>query len=107
MTIFAANEKVELLATQSLNYDKYQGYQYYLERVGVNGKYGLACEEILEGCGCHSKILLQPIYTEIQISKISSEKAIYDKYAIFANGNKVGEFTFVLNAWVPLEMQHN
>lgn len=110
MTIFDSSEKVELIATQCIHYDKYQCCQYFLELVDVNGKYGLACEEVLDDCGTHSKILLQPIYNEIMIRKISSEKAIYDKYAVFANGNKVGEFTFVLNAWVPrlpLEIQHN
>lgn len=110
MTIFDPSEKVEFIATQSLHYDKYQCCQYYLERVGVNGKYGLVCEEVLDDCGTHSKILLQPIYNEIQIRKVSSEKAIYDKHAVFADGNKVGEFTLVLNAWVPrvrIEMQQN
>jgi hypothetical protein len=110
VAIFDANEKVEFIAAQSLHYDRYQCCQYYLERVDVNGKYGLACEEVLDDCGSHSKILLQPVYNEIKIRKISGEKAIYDRYAVFANGNKVGEFTLVLNAWVPrvpLEMQHN
>jgi hypothetical protein len=110
VTIFDRNEKIEYIATQSLHYDKYQGCQYYLERIDVNGKFGLACEEVLDDCGCHSKILLQPVYNEIKILKISSEKAIYNKYAVFADGNKVGEFTLVLNAWVPrvpLEMQNN
>jgi hypothetical protein len=110
VTIFDANEKVEFIAAQSLHYDRYQDCQYFLERVAVNGKCGLVCEEVLDHCGSHSKILLPPIYDEIQIRKISSEKAIYDKYAVFANGDKVGEFTLVLNAWVPrvpLEMQHN
>lgn len=105
MTLFHSSEKVELIATQSLHYDSYHCCQYYLERVRVNGKCGLACEEVLDDCGTHSKVLLQPIYTDIQIRKISSEKAIYDKYAVFANGKKVGEFTLVLNAWV--EMQSN
>jgi hypothetical protein len=110
VTIFDINEKVELIATQSKHYDRYQGCQYFLERVSVNGKYGLVCEEILDDCGSHSKVLLQPVYNEIKIRKISSEKAIYDKYAVFANGSRVGEFTFVLNAWVPrvpLAMQQN
>ena len=110
MPIFDSSEKVELIATQCIHYDRYHGCQYLLERVNVNGKYGLACEEILDDCGSHSKILLQPIYNEIWIRKVSSEKAIYDKYAVFANGNRVGEFTLVLNAWVPrvpLEIQHN
>ena len=101
MTIFDTKEKIELLATQTLHYDSYHGCRYFLERVDVNGKYGLACEEVLDDCGCHSKILLRPIYDEIKIRKISSHKAIYDKYAVFANGTRVGDFTFVLNAWVP------
>lgn len=101
MTIFDTKEKIELLATQTLHYDSYHACQYFLERVDVNGKYGLACEEVLDDCGCHSKIILRPIYDEIRISKISSRKAIYDKYAVFANGSKIGEFTLVLNAWVP------
>ena len=110
MTIFDSSEKVEFIATQCLHYDNYQGCQYYLERVDVKGKYGLVCGDMLDDCGCHSKILLQPIYNEIKIRKISSCKAIYDKYAVFANGSKVGEFTLVLNAWVPLpcsQSQHN
>jgi hypothetical protein len=110
VTIFDSSEKAELIATQCIHYDSYHGCHYFLERVNVNGKYGLACEEVLDDCGSHSKILLQPIYNEIRIRKISSEKAIYDKYAVFANGHRVGEFTLVLNAWVPrvpLEIQHN
>ena len=69
-----------------------------------------ACEEVLDDCESHSKILLQPIYNEITIRKVSNEKAIYNKYAVFANGHKVGEFTLVLNAWVPRiphELQQN
>jgi hypothetical protein len=110
VTIFDSSEKVELIATQSIHYDSYHGCQYYLERVAVDGKFGLACEEVLDDCGSHSKILLQPIYDEIKIRKISGKKAIYDKYAVYANGTKVGEFTLVLNAWVPrmsFKMQHN
>ena len=102
MTIFDASEKVEFIATQCIHYDNYSGCQYYLERVDVKGKYGLACGAELDNCGAHSKILLQPIYDEIQVCKISSNKAIYDKYAVFADGSKMGEFTLVLNAWVPL-----
>ena len=101
MTIFDSKEKIELLATQTLHYDSYHGCRYFLERVDVNGKYGLACEEVLDDCGSHSKMILRPIYNEIKISKISSCKAIYDRYAVFADGIKVGEFTLVLNAWVP------
>jgi len=110
MTIFDSSEKVEFIATQCIHYDNYAGCQYYLERVDVKGKYGLACGEELDNCGTHSKILLQPIYNEIKVCKISSNKAIYDKYAVFADGSKVGEFTLVLNAWVPLphsQAQHN
>jgi hypothetical protein len=110
VTIFDSSEKAELIATQCIHYDSYHGCHYFLERVNVNGKYGLACEEVLDDCGSHSKILLQPIYDEIRIRQISSEKAIYDKYEVFANGNRVGEFTLVLNGWVPRvppEMQHN
>src|SRR5215212_5461276 len=108
MAIFDSNEKVEFIATQCLHYDNYQGCEYYLERVDVHGKCGLVCGEVLDNCGTHSKILLQPIYNEIKVRKISSEKAIYDKYAILANGDKVGEFTLVLNAWVPFtDHQHN
>jgi hypothetical protein len=109
VTIFDSSEKVELIATQCIHYDRYHGCQYSLERVDVNGKYGLACEEVLDDSGSRSKILLQPIYNEISVRKISSEKAIYNKYVVFANGNKVGEFTLVLNAWprMPLETQHN
>ncbi|SRR6266498_4313112 len=101
MTLFDLNEKVEFLATQSLHYDRYVDCQYYLERVDVNGKYGLVCEEELDEQGTHSKILLEPIYDEINVCKISSHKAIYDKYAVFANGDRIGQFTLVLNAWVP------
>jgi hypothetical protein len=100
MTIFDESEKVEHLATQSLNYDKYACCRYFLERVDVHGKYGLVCGEEVEDCGTHSKILLQPIYDEITVSKVSSSKALYDRYAVFANGDKVGEFTLVLNSWV-------
>ena len=101
MTIFDSSEKVEFIATQNYHYDKYSGYQYYLERVEVKGKCGLVCVEELENCGTHSKIILQPIYDEIKVCKISTRKAKYDRYAVFANGNRVGEFTLVLNAWVP------
>ena len=101
MTIFDSNEKVEFLATQSLHYDRYVDCEYYLERVDVDGKCGLICGEELDEHETHSKILLEPIYDEINICKISSHKAIYDKYAVFANGTKIGECTLVLNAWVP------
>ena|SRR3990172_12739397 len=108
MTIFDSSEKVEFIATQCLHYDRYSCCRYFLERVDVQGKYGLVCGEEADGCGTHSKILLQPIYHEIQIHKISSPKAIYDKYAVFANGSKIAEFTLVLNSWVPcINHQHN
>lgn len=102
MTIFDPGEKVEFIAMQSLHYDRYSHCQYFLERICVDGKYGLICEEVVGDTGTHARILLQPIYKEIQIRKISSEKAIYNKYEVFANGHKVGIFTFVLNAWVPV-----
>jgi hypothetical protein len=101
VTIFDSSEKIEFIATQSLHYDRYSGCQYFLERVEVDGKCGLMCREESEEHGTHSKILLQPIYDDIKVSEISSKKAIYHKYAVFANGTKVGEFTLVLNAWVP------
>ena len=110
MTIFDSSEKVEFIATQCIHYDNYQGCQYYLERVDVKGKYGLVCGEELDEGGTHSKILLQPVYNEIRVCKISGAKAKYDKYAVFANGSKIGEFTLVLNAWLPLpssRAQHN
>lgn len=101
MTIFNASEKVECIATQSLHYDRYSPREYLLERVDVQGKCGLVCVEELDGCGTHARVLLEPVYKEIKIHKISSHKAIYDRYAIFGDGNKLGTFTFVLNAWVP------
>jgi len=101
MTLFDANEKVEFLATQSLHYDRYVDCQYYLERVNMNGKCGLVCGEESAEYGTHSKVLLESIYDEINISKISTHKAIYDKYAVFANGHRIGQFTLVLNAWMP------
>jgi hypothetical protein len=108
MTIFDANEKVEYLATQSLHYDRYACCRYYLERVDVQGKCGLVCVAEMDDCGTHSKVLLQPIYSEIKVRKISSSKALYDRYAVFADGDKIGEFTLVLNAWVPCKSyQHN
>jgi hypothetical protein len=101
MTVFDANEKVEFLATQALHYDRYIDCQCYLERVDVNGKYGLVCGEESTEYGDHSKVILLPIYNDIEIRKISSPKAIYKKYAVFANGTRIGEYTLVLNAWVP------
>lgn len=101
MTIFDVTEKVEYIATQSLHYDRYSGCQYFLERVEVQGKSGLVCGEELDGYGSHAKVLLEPAYTEIEVCKISSRKALYDKYAVFGDGKKIGTFTLVLNAWVP------
>ena len=59
------------------------------------------CGEESAEYGTHSKVLLESIYDEINISKISTHKAIYDKYAVFANGHRIGQFTLVLNAWMP------
>lgn len=105
MAIFDSSETVERLATQCLHYDNYQGCQYYLERVNVNGKCGLVCGEVLDDCGSHFKVLLEPIYDEIKVRKVSGAKAIYDRYEIAADGNKLGEFTLVLNAWVTARSQ--
>ena len=102
MTIFEPSEKVEFLATQSLNYDRYSCCVYFLERVDVDGKYGLVCGEQSDEYGLHAKVLLPPVYNEIQITKISSPKAIYDKYVIFGNGDRIGQFTLGLNAWIPI-----
>jgi hypothetical protein len=107
MTIFNSNEKVEFLATQCLHYDRYIDCQCYLERVNVDGKYGLVCGEESAERGTHAKVLLEPIYDQIEVYKVSSPKAIYKKYAVFANGTKVGQFTLVLNAWVPTRAQNN
>jgi hypothetical protein len=107
MSIFDANEKVDYVATQSLHYDRYSDCRYFLERVQVQGKYGLNCGEESDEYGTRSKVLLPPIYHEINVSEISSQKAIYHKYAVFANGTKLGEFTLVLNAWVPRRSQNS
>jgi len=101
MIIFAASEKVEFIATQKFHYDNYSGYQYSLERVDVAGKCGLVCVEELENGGNHPRIILPPIYDEIEIWKISTTKANFDKYAVFADGERIGEFTMVLNCWIP------
>ena len=101
MTIFDENEKVEFLATQSLHYDCYIDCQCFLELVDVNGKYGLVCGQESDEYGSQSKVLLEPIYNDLTIRKISSHKAIYNKYAVFANESQIGEFTLVSNAWVP------
>jgi hypothetical protein len=102
MTIFDKSEKVECIATQIFRYDSYTGYQYYLERVNVNGKFGLVCVEEQENCGAHSKVVLQPVYGDIKVRKISTRKANYDRYAVFVNGKKAGDFTMVLNEWIPV-----
>jgi hypothetical protein len=107
MTIFDASEKVEFLATQCLHYDRYVDCQCFLERIYVDGKCGLVCGQESEEFGIHSRVLLEPIYDEIEVCKISSPKAIYKKYAVFANGTKIGEYTLVQGAWVPLQGQHN
>ena len=101
MTFFDVNEKIEFIATQNFHYDSYAGYQYYLERVDVNGKRGLVCVEEVQGCGTHSTVILEPVYNDIQIRKISTPKANFDRYVVVADGKKVGDFTMVLNAWVP------
>jgi hypothetical protein len=33
---------------------------------------------------------------------MSSDRAIYSKYVIYANGIKLALFTMVLDAWVPI-----
>jgi hypothetical protein len=102
MNIFDPVEKVEFLARQTLHYDRYAGRQYFLERVEVHDKYGLICVEQSDEYGTHTKVLLPPVYDEIHVSKISSDKAIYNKYVVYANGIKVALFTMVRNAWVPI-----
>ena len=102
MSIFSASEKVEFLATQCLNYDRYCCCLYFLERVEVDGKCGLVCGEQSDEYGTHAKVLLPPVYTDIKVSKISSSKAIYDKYVVIADGDKIGQFTLGLNSWVLL-----
>lgn len=101
MSLFDPSEKVEFLAVQSLNYDKYSDSEYFLERVDVGEKCGLVCGEHSTAHGTHSRVLLPPVYQDIEILKISSHKALYNKYAVFANGTKIGQFTLVLNSWVP------
>jgi hypothetical protein len=101
-TLFNSGERIEDIAIQNFHYDNYDGHLCCLERVEVDGKYGLACKEELEGGGCHTHILLQPTYEEIHIRKISSPKANYDRYAVFADGKQVGQFTMVTNSWVAV-----
>ena len=108
MTLFKSSEKTEFLATQCMHYDRYACCQYFLERVDVDGKYGLVCGEQSDEYGMREKVLLPPGYRDIQVSKISSPRAIHHKYAVIADGKRIGLFTLVLNAWVPcLELQKN
>jgi hypothetical protein len=101
MTLLDTTENIEILASQSLHYDRYSECRYFLERIDVHGKCGLACGEELEDYGAHARVLLAPVYDRIEIRKISSQKARYDRYAVFADGHSIGQFTLVLNAWVP------
>ena len=101
MTIFDASEKVAPLAIQRFHYDSYSGYQYSLERVEWRGKCGLVCVEELENEGTNAKVILPPIYNDIKIYKISTRKSIHDKYEVFADGTMIGQFTLVLNEWIP------
>jgi hypothetical protein len=102
MTMSYTTEKVEFLARQTLHYDRYTGRQYFLERVEANGKYGLICGEKSDEYGTHLRVLLPAVYHEIKVLKISSNKAIYKKYVVYADGIKVALFTLVLNSWVPI-----
>jgi len=101
-TLFTQGERIEDIAIQNFHYDNYDNRLCCLERVEVNGKYGLACKEEMEQGGKHTHILLQPVYNEIHIRKISSPKANYDRYAVFADGEQVGQFTMVTSAWVTI-----
>jgi hypothetical protein len=103
MNIFDAEEKIEFLARQTLHYDRYAGRQYFLERVEVHGKYGLICVEQSDEYGTHTKVLLPPVYDEIHVTKISSDKAIFNKYVVYANGIKLALFTMVRDEWVPID----
>lgn len=100
MTIFDTTEKVQFLATPSLHHDCYAGCQYALERVDVAGKCGLVCIQEVEHGGTRARVLLEPMHNDIEVYKISNPKALYDKYAIYADGTRIGQFTLVLNAWV-------
>jgi hypothetical protein len=102
MNIFDPQEKVEFLARQTLHYDRYAGRQYFLERVQVHDKYGLICVEQSDEYGAHTKVLLPPVYDEIHVKKMSSDKAIFNKYVVFANGIKVALFTMIRDEWVPI-----
>ena len=48
----------------------------------------------------HATVLLRPVYSDIRVCKISTPKANYDRYAVFANGDMIGSFTMVTNEWV-------
>lgn len=102
MSIFDSNEQVDFLATQSPHYDRYDEWQYSLARVRVNGKYGLVCGKKIKAGTPHITVILPPVYNTIEVSKISSQKALYEKYAVVADGCKIGEVTLVLNSWVPV-----
>ena len=102
MNIFDPEEKVEFLARQTLHYDRYAGRQYFLERVQVHDKYGLICVEQSDEYGAHTKVLLPPVYDEIHVTKMSSDKAIFNKYVIYANGIKLALFTMVRDEWVAV-----
>lgn len=102
MSIFDPNEKFVFLARQCLHYDRYFEHQYFLERVEVNGKYGLVCGEQSDESVVHTRVLLPAEYNEIEVTKISSNRANYKKYVVTADGIKVAQFTLVLNAWVPI-----
>lgn len=102
MNIFEADEKIEFLARQTLHYDRYAGRQYLLERVEVDHKYGLIRVEQSDEYGSHTKVLLPPVYDEIHVMKISSDKAIFNKYVVYANGIKIALFTMVRDEWVPI-----
>ncbi len=99
-TFFTQGERIEEIAIQNFKYDNYDGRLCCLEKVEVDGKYGLACKEELESGGKHTRVLLEPVYHEIHIRKISSPKANYDRYAVFADGEQIGAFTMVTNSWV-------
>ena len=101
MTLFDTNKNGKILATQSLHYDRYAGCQYFLERVDINGKCGLVCGKEVDNGWTQAKGLLEPVYSDIQVHRLSSQKAIYDRYAVIADGSPIGQFTLVLNAWVP------
>lgn len=101
MTIFDSSEQIEYVAVQSLHYDRYAGCQYFLERVYVDGRCGLACGEQSDEFGTHTRVLLEPVYHDIRVSKVSGSRALYNRYDVFADGDRIGRFTLVLNAWEP------